>query len=685
MFIDVVGSNPILSNIIPPSILPKEEKVKKRAEEKTENELDVNDRLYLMNKRMEDIYLVDTFLDILKTDTLILEIPTSKMNSYVIDDIELFGDHFGNEDKGIFQKINCTKTKMGEMVLKNILKNPIYDINILRRRQKMILDLGRMKKDIGTRLKRIREIENEFIWFWNDQNMKHIDMMNDLIYFNYDIIPFINVNNILNKNEKALYITNMYKILGAPLLTILTPLVSLVVPLVMFMVAKKRFFPHMSMMDLLKIYFKTIYNFNPMAMLGGGTSVKAATVSFFTKAFYVFMYFQNVYYSIQSAKNTHQIINIMHEKLNRVAEYIRSADEIREICERGGIKRLESFLTDEKRFEKELKETKVHFEDKTFEKEPSLWSHKGIILKTFQEFRKMKGDLHSSFQYIATIDAILSIYEMYEKGTKENPYCLSEYIDMKKRPQINMKEIWHPYLDKSVSEKIVKNDLQMKNHIIVTGPNAGGKSTFIKSVIVNLLMAQTICINSGEEFRMTPFKMIETYLHIPDSKGSQSLFEAEMYRSRDYLERLKEMEEDDFSFIVLDEIFSSTNYIEGYSGAYAILKKISSFDNALSITTTHYSDLEKLEKDTNGRVENYKFEVSYDENGEIQFHYQLKRGVSRQYIALELLKKSGFEEDIINTAIEISKKITIQCGEKEKKEKKKKNKVKKDIKKKEIK
>ena len=178
---------------------------------------------------------------------------------------------------------------------------------------------------------------------------------------------------------------------------------------------------------------------------------------------------------------------------------------------------------------------------------------------------------------------------------------------------------------------------------------------------------------------MTPFKMIETYLHIPDSKGSQSLFEAEMYRSRDYLERLKEMEEEDFSFIVLDEIFSSTNYIEGYSGAYAILKKISSFENALSITTTHYSDLEKLEKDTKGRVENYKFDVSYDDSGEIQFHYQLKRGVSRQYIALELLKKSGFEEDIINTAIEVSKKIKIQCGEEDKKKKKKKKDIKKKV------
>jgi DNA mismatch repair ATPase MutS len=163
---------------------------------------------------------------------------------------------------------------------------------------------------------------------------------------------------------------------------------------------------------------------------------------------------------------------------------------------------------------------------------------------------------------------------------------------------------------------------------------------------------------------MTPFRMIETYLHIPDSKGSQSLFEAEMYRSRDYLERLKELGEKDFSFIVLDEIFSSTNYIEGFSGAYAILKKISTFGNTLSMTTTHYSDLEKLEKDTKGRFENYKFEVTYDEMKNITFHYQLVRGTSRQYIALDLLERNGFDKDIIQDAIQMSKQIVITNGKK---------------------
>jgi DNA mismatch repair ATPase MutS len=75
------------------------------------------------------------------------------------------------------------------------------------------------------------------------------------------------------------------------------------------------------------------------------------------------------------------------------------------------------------------------------------------------------------------------------------------------------------------------------------------------------------------------------------------------------------------------------------------------------MTTTHYTDLEILEKDTNGKVINYKFDIDYDENNEIIFNYLLKKGTSRQYIALELLKKNGFDDDVIETALEICKKI----------------------------
>ena len=176
-------------------------------------------------------------------------------------------------------------------------------------------------------------------------------------------------------------------------------------------------------------------------------------------------------------------------------------------------------------------------------------------------------------------------------------------------------------------------------------------------MILNIILSQTIGISSSKKFSLTPFKMIETYLHIPDSKGSTSLFEAEMLRSKEYIEKIKTLDSSDFSFIVLDEIFSSTNYIEGFSGAYSILKKIASFKNTLSITTTHYTDLQILEKDTKGKIVNYKFEVDYVENNKIQFNYLLKKGVSRQYIALDLLKENGFDDDVLEEALAMCKKI----------------------------
>jgi hypothetical protein len=637
----------------------KDKKITKKPEEKKEDELEVQDRLYLVSKKIEDSFLIHTFLDILSTQSFECSFETTNMNSYVIDDIEMFHDHYLNEEKGIFSKIDYTKTKMGKEVFKRICSKPIYDIKILKRRQKMIMDLSRVKKEIEIRLLKIREVENDFIWFWDKKGLNHIDMMNDLIYFNYDIIPFFNVNEVLNKNEKALLITNIYKIVGAPILTAVSPLISLLVPLIVFIIGQKKLGLNMTLTDVIKLYFKTIYNFNPVQMFSK-PSFKTQLLGVLSKMFYIFMYFQNVYYSIQSSKNTNQMINVIHDKLNKMNIYIQNTKEIFDICKNAGITKLETFMEKENVIFEDFEQIHHILHSNVFQQNPSLFSHKGKILVAFQEFRKKKHLLHSCFQYVSYIDSILSISHLLNTSTDSHPYSFVEFYENKNKPSISIEKIWHPYLISSICPNTVQNDIQLKNNILITGPNAAGKSTFIKSVIVNILLAQTCCIASAQQFKFTPFHLIETYLHIPDSKGNQSLFEAEMYRSRDYLHRLKELEGKCFSFIVLDEIFSSTNFIEGFSGAYAILKKISSFQNTLSMTTTHYSDLEILERDTQGRFENYHFEVTHDNQQNILFNYRLKRGTSRQYIALELLRKNGFDDDLIETAIEMSKNIEIK-------------------------
>ena len=377
--------------------------------------------------------------------------------------------------------------------------------------------------------------------------------------------------------------------------------------------------------------------------------------SFVTKGIYLFIYCQNIYYSLQSSSNTNKIINIIHEKLNKMTAYIKLTDKIKKICTDNNINDISSYIN-YNAIKDDMLIYDEYFNFPVFNTDPSLFSNKGKILYIFKQFKQNKDPMVNIFHYTGMIDAILSIESILANSTIENPYCIANFLE-KDLPSLCIKNIWHPYLNKETNNNTVKNSIDINNNILITGPNAGGKSTFIKSVIINIILAQTIGISSSEKFDITPFRMIETYLHIPDSKGTSSLFEAEMFRSKDYIDKIKNLDIDKFSFIVLDEIFSSTNYVEGFSGAYSILKKISSFPNTLSITTTHYTDLEILEKDTKGKIINYKFEVDHDENNEIIFNYILKKGTSRQYIALELLKKNGFDDDVIENAIEICKKI----------------------------
>jgi DNA mismatch repair ATPase MutS len=234
----------------------------------------------------------------------------------------------------------------------------------------------------------------------------------------------------------------------------------------------------------------------------------------------------------------------------------------------------------------------------------------------------------------------------------------------------------HPCIDQ---EKCVANDITLgsvsggtnskPNNVIITGTNAGGKSVMIKGILVNALLSQTCAISCCDNAAITPLRFINSQVNVPDMIGHESLFEAEMHRCKKNLEALKVLDEG-FSLIVMDEIFSSTNPIEAISGAYAVCKKMSECKNNLLVFTTHFNYLTKLKK--TGRFLNYKMETIVTGGAErsagersagggteidINFTYKLVPGVNKQFLALELLKKNGFDADIIEEALAIKNKF----------------------------
>jgi len=152
----------------------------------------------------------------------------------------------------------------------------------------------------------------------------------------------------------------------------------------------------------------------------------------------------------------------------------------------------------------------------------------------------------------------------------------------------------------------------------------------------------------AREFQLTPFAHISTYLNIPDCQGKESLFQAEMNRCYQQLETLRTAEENgEFSFNIMDEIFVSTNYQEGMSGAYAVINQLCRFDKCLNIITTHFDKLANLE---DLQVARKYFDVELGEDGKVARDYKIRDGVSRKHMALKLLRNRGFSEELVKDA-----------------------------------
>jgi len=277
---------------------------------------------------------------------------------------------------------------------------------------------------------------------------------------------------------------------------------------------------------------------------------------------------------------------------------------------------------------------------------PVLLSRGKILSSAFLMLRT-QNKLTDIFQTLGQVDAYLSLAKLY----KEGKYCFAEYIENDK-PYINLKEFWTPFIE---PDKVITNDIELGadqiRNMIVSGPNAGGKSTILKAIMINLLFAQTFAIAPSDKLMFTPFTYLDSYLNITDDIASgNSLFKSEVLRVKSLLETIKNLEPTQFSFVIMDEIFSGTNPIEGQAAGYAIGKHLATIPNNISIIASHFPTLTKLEQDTNFIFKNYQVCVNKKDNGTLSYPFKLKEGKTTQTIAIEIMRTQNFEPQIISDA-----------------------------------
>jgi hypothetical protein len=196
------------------------------------------------------------------------------------------------------------------------------------------------------------------------------------------------------------------------------------------------------------------------------------------------------------------------------------------------------------------------------------------------------------------------------------------------------------YYPKFIDNKdIITNDCKFNKNLIITGPNASGKTTVLKGAMINLILSQQIGYGCYESLEMYPYDKFHCYLNIPDTSGRDSLFQAEARRCKEIMECIKTQNTEDIThFCILDEIYSGTNPDEAVISANIFMKNIVKHDNVTCLLTTHYVKLcKKLAK--NKRIINCQMNIKPNENGtDFEYTYKIANGISTVKGGLKVLK-----------------------------------------------
>ncbi len=239
-------------------------------------------------------------------------------------------------------------------------------------------------------------------------------------------------------------------------------------------------------------------------------------------------------------------------------------------------------------------------------------------------------------------DDILTLYKLI--GQIDSEIAVSSYrhrinnwcIPVFESDNITACELIHPGVNECIS-----NSITIKNGIMLTGANASGKSTFMKALAVNVILAQTINTASAKEFAIPDMLRVMSSMALRDDIISgESYYIREINHLRNMIDKIND---DTPIFILIDEILKGTNSIERVAASYGVLRYLIN-KNTYVVVATHDISLVELVKD---RYKCYYF-GSEIIDGELKLDYKLHSGINSKSNAIQLLKLVNFPQEIID-------------------------------------
>ena len=548
-----------------------------------------------------------------------------KIKQHIVTDLELVKTIDASGCKPIYNYFFNNDNDVSEKLIEQVADYYTTDVDFITQNQELLKSYKRCDTKYTTYSKNYGNI----LEIWNEIKCE-TDFKEKYYYIDWPMLEF------LNKSEHFLQFMSMYN-LASPVISLLIPVFILIVPF--FIIKLKGLELTVNeYIEVLKVLAQS-HAIGKLFTQFNDVSFNEKIYLLISAAFYFFSIYKNVTVCLKFHNNMIKIHKHFDEISNYIDHTIKSMDNYLIYSDN---------LPTQNEFNKVLREKKLILENLkkkfAFITEYKLTSIKkiqeiGHILKYFYE---LHDDLvyNEVIMYSLGFNGYVDCLEGLQNNIEERKINYSAFVKSKGKAQFK-----NNYYGPLKDDNPIKNTIKFKKNIIVTGPNASGKTTILKSTLINIILTQQFGCGFYESAQINPFKYIHCYLNIPDTSGRDSLFQAEARRCKDILDLVK-TNEDETHFCGFDELYSGTNPDEAVTSSTAFMNYLIKNPNVHCILTTHFIKVcKKLQK--NKSIINCHMETEKKDNILI-YKYKLVDGISEVKGGVAVLTAMDYPKEIIS-------------------------------------
>jgi hypothetical protein len=540
-----------------------------------------------------------------------------KLSDTLKEDLELINGKDGK--KSVYEELLQTSNEFDKSLLYNWSEFYTTDKHFLKDNQTFFKKTNDLKND-PTQIEKVQKV-------WN--NIKNeTNFLEKFQYLEWDRLTF------LNQSKFFLSILSFYNI-SSPVIQLLSPIFFFITPFFVMRgmginITTEMYYDVLKQNITQQPFVKLFISFNTMSL---GQQIYGLLM--------LGLYIYNFYSNIVSCYKFYIQMKFLTQEFDTINNYLDyTLTNMNLIRERS--KNLDSFALFKNDMERNIQKISKFKND-----------IKSVPKNIFKGFNITH--IGNIMKYYYLLWDNLDIEEMFFYTFGFNCYYnniigLHRNITNKKinkctfnKKSVKLTQFYHP----NIIGKPIKNNIKMTNNKIITGPNAAGKTTLLKSITVNIILSQQIGFGYYKKARINPYHHIHCYINIPDTNNRDSLFQSEARRCKNILDII-DNNIHERHFCIFDELYSGTNPYEAVAAAYSYLKYISERKKVSFILTTHYINLcKKLNNVENIENINMKSTIL---NNKPKYFYKIQKGISKIKGGVHVLKQLDYPDIIIENA-----------------------------------